>query len=414
MQSKKEQNTAGKLIWEIACRRLEKTVPAEVMAEIHEIKILSYDGSEISLSCPAGKGQEGYEEKYRDILTESLCWAAGHDITVNFQYKKKGLPTGKTTEKMSGEKHVLGKAVLTLVIAAAIFCALILGVNINSNKTFRETFYETASGKIADNLRIIHLSDLHNSTYGADNSELIRRIELLAPDIIVMTGDMTEKSDGTADVTVELCKSLVNTAPVYYIYGNNEESEFMNFEAMEHDEIESLFWEKDRELRLESFKDLDGGLRELLEAAGVNVLWNEKATVEVKGISVDIFGILTGDTDNFWNYIGEDYESFLTEDKDHFKLLLSHEPYIFETFGQGEWADLILCGQTHGGVVRLPKLGGLYEHKNGFFPELKGAYVYGQYDLGGPSLIVSSGLTNRKAVRINNQPELVVVDVARY
>ena len=83
---------------------------------------------------------------------------------------------------------------------------------------------------------------------------------------------------------------------------------------------------------------------------------------------------------------------------------------------EGEsWGDLILCGHTHGGMARLPYLGGVYEHRNGLFPEYRGkGFLLGQYDIDGTPLIVSSGLSNQDLLRINNQPELVITDITRY
>lgn len=77
---------------------------------------------------------------------------------------------------------------------------------------------------------------------------------------------------------------------------------------------------------------------------------------------------------------------------------------------------IVLCGHTHGGIVRLPYLGGLYERKNGLFPEKKqeDTYIAGKYDLSGKTLIVNRGLSNKGIIRISNQPELVVIDINRY
>ena len=51
------------------------------------------------------------------------------------------------------------------------------------------------------------------------------------------------------------------------------------------------------------------------------------------------------------------------------------------------------------------------------FPEMQSGidyYVAGMYELNGSPLIVNTGLTNKGPVRVNNQPELVVVDINRY
>ena len=66
-------------------------------------------------------------------------------------------------------------------------------------------------------------------------------------------------------------------------------------------------------------------------------------------------------------------------------------------------------------MIRLPYLGGVYEHSHGLLPELQSdTLIYGLYELSNRPLIVSSGLSNRGMIRVNNQPELVIVDVNRY
>ena len=96
------------------------------------------------------------------------------------------------------------------------------------------------------------------------------------------------------------------------------------------------------------------------------------------------------------------------------KILAVHEPVIFEEFTPEFWADLMVCGHTHGGVTRIPVLGPFYTHEGGLLPERGGSFVYGRYDAAGSPLIVSSGLENSNIFRINNQPELVVIDINKF
>ena len=74
----------------------------------------------------------------------------------------------------------------------------------------------------------------------------------------------------------------------------------------------------------------------------------------------------------------------------------------------------MLTGHTHGGVARVPVIGPLFTHEGGLFPERNGDFVYGRYDAAGSPLIVSSGLENSNVFRINNQPELVIIDINKF
>ena len=75
---------------------------------------------------------------------------------------------------------------------------------------------------------------------------------------------------------------------------------------------------------------------------------------------------------------------------------------------------MIVTGHTHGGVIRVPVLGPLFTHEGGLLPERGGDLVYGRYNVSGSPLIVSGGLENSNVFRINNQPELVVIDINKF
>ena len=74
--------------------------------------------------------------------------------------------------------------------------------------------------------------------------------------------------------------------------------------------------------------------------------------------------------------------------------------------------DLSLCGDSHGGQVRLPYLGGL-NNRGEWFPERSGTdarYVKGLYEEGGKNLFVSGGLGNYPVpVRFLDRPEVAVI-----
>ena len=159
---------------------------------------------------------------------------------------------------------------------------------------------------------------------------------------------------------------------------------------------------------------LDNGLRETLEETGVKVLFNESDLITIGENQVRIFGTLTSNPSAFWPYAGEAFNRFISENEDEIKLFLCHEPLLLETLDEEYWGDLVLCGDTHGGVLRLPGFGALYTRDDGFLPERKGAMVYGKYQHNSSQVIVSSGLENRNPLRIFNQPELVIADINRY
>ena len=70
--------------------------------------------------------------------------------------------------------------------------------------------------------------------------------------------------------------------------------------------------------------------------------------------------------------------------------------------------DLMLCGHTHGGLIRLPIIGGLVAPNQGWFPE----YDMGYFNSGTVEMIITSGLGNSIDIpRFNNPPEVCVIEI---
>ena len=303
---------------------------------------------------------------------------------------------------------VIGMIFVCMAISVIVVMCSYIG-----NRNFRETFYSTSSIKVDSRVRVIQLSDLHGSSYGKNNKKLLERIEALEPDIIICTGDMVDSVKTDADFAVDFGKKLARIAPAYYIYGNNEADDIYNVPLSEKELDKKFGFDKNSrdETALLKVKD---SFEERLESVGVKVLKNEKDTVNIKTMTVDIYGVLTSNPSAFWSYSGKSFSDYIYEDTDNLKITAIHEPVMFEELTPEFWGDLIVCGHTHGGVMRVPVLGPLYTHEGGIFPERSGHYVYGRYDVAGIPLIVSAGLENSNVFRINNQPEIVVIDINKF
>ena len=159
---------------------------------------------------------------------------------------------------------------------------------------------------------------------------------------------------------------------------------------------------------------IEDSFEETLESTGIKVLKNEKDTIKVKTMTIDVYGVLTSNPSSFWSYSEKAFADYIYENTDNLKITAVHEPFIFQEFQPEFWGDLMVCGHTHGGVVRVPLLGPMFTHEDGLFPERDGNFVYGRYDAAGKPLIVSGGLENLNVFRINNQPELVIIDINKF
>lgn len=256
--------------------------------------------------------------------------------------------------------------------------------------------YRIQSEKITNPVKIAFISDLHGAEFGKENKNLVSMISDQQPDLICITGDLVAKSKDTLQIAEKLIRQLSMIAPVYASMGNHEyEYSFCNLDT----------------------------IKEAYQAAGAVILdYNysditinkENGAIEDSGQQVRIGG--------FYGY-GCPYEGNIPKDKDSlfltefqnteaYKLLLSHMPHGWYHAGSLDFwdIDLVLCGHTHGGQIRLPLIGGLYAPDMNFFPG-KEMGVYKSED-NHKAMILTTGLGNTESIpRFNNRPEVVVVDI---
>ncbi len=230
------------------------------------------------------------------------------------------------------------------------------------------------SDQIADPVTIVQLTDLHGYTFGKDNRYLIEKVKAADPDFIVVTGDMfTAGDEAGEDVAAALLGRLAEMYPVYSVNG-------------EHDN--------------------DSAYEARLEEAGVDVLDYEWRDITVGSTSLRLYGIT-----NVYYSPTFDLTNEFDLDRSCFNILAAHIANFqdFADFGM----DLSLCGDSHGGLVRLPVIGSVYNGSS-WFPELLGSgdetYEKGLYELDDAKLFVSSGLGSYPVpLRFCNRPEVAVI-----
>lgn len=252
---------------------------------------------------------------------------------------------------------------------------------IKEQTTLEVNFYQVQSSKVSNNVRVVLLTDLHLQEFGTDNVELVSEISKLTPDIIAIAGDMNIHGNEDYSVVLTLCEQLVEIAPVYYSLGN-------------HEYVDVIF--------------NDSNIIQDLRDTGVTVLPDASAEITVGETEILIGGLSEG-PEQFEKYGREFFDAFIADSR--FKLLLVHYPEEFDGVLEDYPIDLALCGHAHGGQIRLPFIGGLYSADQGFFPKLAEGY----HEIGNSKVIISRGLGSSNPVpRINNTPEIVVVDINWY
>lgn len=275
----------------------------------------------------------------------------------------------------------LKKIVFGLVLMAA---GLLLVSLILSQKylSVRHDTYRNA--KVTTAIRAVQLTDLHNYQYGRENQRLIDKIRKQKPDVIFMTGDMLNEDEERTDIVINLVRKASAIAPVYFSLGNHE-----------------VGYEKAHG---------SGSLTEELEKAGAVVLEKEYVDTEIAGQEVRIGGAYGYLLKREWEDGSEQrfMEDFVQTDR--LKILLSHMPEGLLLWKSMEhWdVDLVFSGHVHGGQVRLPFVGGLFDPEEGFFP----TYTRGMFSCGNGTMILSGGLGSSRGIpRVNNLPEIVVCDI---
>lgn len=228
-----------------------------------------------------------------------------------------------------------------------------------------------------DGFRIAQVSDLHNEEHGDGNRRILDMIELADPDIIVIVGDLIDRSRTDIEIAVEFTENACAIAPTYYVNGNHESS-----------------------LSVEEYQSFC----ERLKSAGAVILENSATVIEKDGERITVAGI---SDPTFENVLSREELSALNNGENEFSILLSHRPRDFEQYAECGY-DLVCSGHLHGGQFRLPFLGGLYAPSYGLFPKYDG----GLYEAGESVMIVSRGLGNSSfPVRFNNPREIVIVEL---
>lgn len=274
---------------------------------------------------------------------------------------------------------------LFAVGALAVFFLIVMAIDCN-RFTIRE--YNCSSKKLEKDMKIVLLSDMHNKSFGEDNRKLVSAIDKVCPDLILIAGDMYTASRGQgAEEAQKLMEALAGRYPVYYGNGNHEHKTALYPE--DYGNVYQTFAKK-------------------LKMLGVRHLVNEKVSITKQGIA--IFG-LELDREYYRKFHKKEMDKgYLNRtlgrpDPSEYTILIAHNPDYFEDYAA--WgADLVVSGHVHGGLMRLPFLGGVVSPAMRLFPKYDG----GLFKAGSSCLVLSRGIgTHTLPIRIFNPGELVVI-----
>jgi predicted MPP superfamily phosphohydrolase len=265
-----------------------------------------------------------------------------------------------------------------MFLAILILLGVLALFTYDSNTRIVTEEFKVSTNKLPSNFegfRNVQLSDLHGKAFGSGSSDLVKAVKNANPNIIVITGDLIEDSK-SGSWAQTLLKKLKEIAPVYFVTGNHE-------------------W-------------ASGGLVELLyimDDCGIKVFDNEYEVLEKDGQKIVLAGV------NDPNGLADQktpqqlFREIRAEQGDAYSILLAHRNNRLDTYAEAG-ADLVLSGHGHGGIIRLPLIGGLIDVNRTIIAK----YDSGFYIKDNTVQFVSRGLgTIWHIPRFLNNPQVAVI-----
>ena len=271
------------------------------------------------------------------------------------------------------------KTAVLLVLTALLAAGFLLWGNC-SLQTTETALVSPALPPAFDGLRIVELADLHGRVFGRGSRRLLAAVRRAEPDLICIDGDLFDEHTDLA-MLPPLLRGLCAIAPGYYVTGNHE-------------------W------RVPGLR----GILAQMRACGVTVLQDDWRVLRRGEDALIVAG-----TDDPCGPAERKTPAELIADiraeagEAAFLLLLAHRNDQLP-----QWSALgvqaVLAGHCHGGVVRLPFVGGLFGTDRRLFP----AWDAGLYRQGETALYVSRGLGYTNVhFRLFNRPEVAVIVLRR-
>lgn len=224
--------------------------------------------------------------------------------------------------------------------------------------------------------KVVAVSDIHGGSKFI-TEEKIREIARLAneqdPDLIVLLGDYVSQKSGRdsslkmpSATIAENLKDLRAKYGVYGVIGNHD------------------WWYDERKVRAD------------FENAGIRILENETAAIEVNGETVNLWGI-----EDYWKNRRVPVEAFDKIPNKQNILALTHNPDSLLKVANE--IALMLSGHTHGGQFKFPFYGAIAFVSDPRFME-------GFVAVDGKRVFVTTGVgTSGPAIRFRVPPEIAVL-----
>lgn len=246
---------------------------------------------------------------------------------------------------------------------------------------FEITHTDIRLPKLKKPITLLHLSDFHCSpdVPFEETQKAIRMVsEQSKPDFICLTGDYMTTDLPDADRFRETLSPLAQLAPTYAIIGNHDFT------------------------RRPSGAITFGPMLELLQSCGFQTLFNEKRMLKIREQDIELsgFGDIWSGTCRPQRVLKKLSESDAQRPP---SIILSHNPDSKQPLQSYDW-DLMLCGHTHGGQLKIP-----FTNMRPILPLADKHYCDGLYAWNKRQIFITRGVGNQHGVRFNCRPELSLI-----
>ncbi|NLO72907.1 MAG: hypothetical protein GX100_02205 [candidate division WS1 bacterium] len=235
-------------------------------------------------------------------------------------------------------------------------------------------------------LKVAHLSDWHLSGRGSTRAVAERACQQImsrAPDLSCLTGDLVTQVVQMPEA-IPLLNSLQAPLGVYLVLGNHDCNATME---------DMLYGHEPQDCAEDTW-------RTELSSGPVALLDNEARRAECGDARIVVAGVgdVTAGRDDL-------PRTMSVAPAGDLHILLSHSPDILDE-PEVEWADLVLCGHTHGGQLVLPGYGSVWapvwrlRHR-----------ASGLWRMNGTLAFITRGVGSGFRMRINCQPEVAMLEL---
>ncbi len=239
--------------------------------------------------------------------------------------------------------------------------------------------------------KVIFFADFHNISNEKYINIIIEKIKCIDSKKIFICGDLIVGKKGYDNrYAVSFLEKILdlNMHEVYFTYGNHE-SRLVERGIEEQYYLYNYFEELEK--TNERF----------------HLVNNKTIEIQLGGSVVCLSGILFEEAYYFKkikpdiNVINEK----IGMKQDKYTIVMCHNPDFFKYFSE-YGADIVLSGHNHGGIVRLPVIGGLVSTSGKPFPKYS-AGIYREKDT---KMALTKGLgTHTIKFRLFNKPEIMVL-----